>query len=746
MAAGMLTQGDLNTVPNLPGYGYKKKPKSFLKAQTFNYCNGLPIEQKEGVTFERPKLVKFMKPADVRRVGTLPESTTLEDFKETAPRPHTELPAWDALDRHVLRFYGYFRESVVETNLENYRVRQVVIYYYLEDDTCQIIERKQENSGIPQGQVLRRHRFPGPSGGYLSWQDLRVGGDLHIYGRTIRIVDCDAWSRAFCESEGVEQDHPEPVEEDAFARSLVKEQVPPGIPKTAERHYNEVMLGGGHINQDMQQFLEWDRKVLRFFAVQDDLSLPQFERRPFVILYFLADDTVEIREQYPLNCGRDNFPIFFRRAKMPRGKADALGPLAPAKKKEEYVAATDFTVGKMHELMGYQFYIYDADVFTRQWFEEEAGQVLPQSQDVRLPERTVPRPKTPPYTGYGSWGDSMASVTHLIPKPPKKDFKKLYYNDGKVLRFTAQYFKAKPEDAERLFVINFHLFDDTLSIHEPPQRNIGIITGKYLEKAVHFNQHTGQLFKPQDLYPGAVVKVYNREFEILDMDEYTRNYIESSDSGRRYDLCAVLEKLRESMRQQFPLVRDVFRRFDTDHDGVLTVAEFKQALEKYGFQLADEEILVLMKHFDQRKDGQVSYNEFCDALLDEDYTTAMMQAKAPLDQTFDADYAARAQRKTEERVETELVRDAARRLGDVVYKQIHTFTKLFKEFGHMTHQQTVTTAQIVEAFRQTGHHFPIEDVTRALLFVMPQADPEAIDYVEFLKAVTTSYHDLAHTR
>jgi len=32
-----------------------------------------------------------------------------------------ELPAWDAFDRHVLRFSGYFKEGVVEANLENFR-------------------------------------------------------------------------------------------------------------------------------------------------------------------------------------------------------------------------------------------------------------------------------------------------------------------------------------------------------------------------------------------------------------------------------------------------------------------------------------------------------------------------------------------------------------------------------------------------------------------------------------------------
>ena len=35
--------------------------------------------------------------------------------------------------------------------------------------------------------------------------------------------------------------------------------------------------------------------------------------------------------------------------------------------------------------------------------------------------RCVARAKTPPYTGYGSWEDSMGSVTHLVPKLPKKE-------------------------------------------------------------------------------------------------------------------------------------------------------------------------------------------------------------------------------------------------------------------------------------------------------------------------------------
>lgn len=56
-------------------------------------------------------------------------------------------------------------------------------------------------------------------------------------------------------------------------------------PGTNEKIYNEVMLNGGHINQNMQQFMEKDRCVARFFAIVDDLITPQFERRPFIIMY-----------------------------------------------------------------------------------------------------------------------------------------------------------------------------------------------------------------------------------------------------------------------------------------------------------------------------------------------------------------------------------------------------------------------------------------------------------------------------
>ena len=72
--------------------------------------------------------------------------------------------------------------------------------------------------------------------------------------------------------------------------------------------YREKELGGGKINSE-KQFLDNDRKVLRFFAVCEELQ--------YVIHYFLADDTIEICEVHHPNDGRDQFPRLLSRRRLP---------------------------------------------------------------------------------------------------------------------------------------------------------------------------------------------------------------------------------------------------------------------------------------------------------------------------------------------------------------------------------------------------------------------------------------------
>lgn len=80
----------------------------------------------------------------------------------------------------VLCFYAYFMEAVHDSYLENFRVRRCEIYYYLEDDSMQIVEPKQENSGVPQGNFMKRHRVPKSEDDYFTICDIDVGSSIEL--------------------------------------------------------------------------------------------------------------------------------------------------------------------------------------------------------------------------------------------------------------------------------------------------------------------------------------------------------------------------------------------------------------------------------------------------------------------------------------------------------------------------------------------------------------------------------------
>lgn len=66
------------------------------------------------------------------------------------------------------------------------------------------------------------------------------------------------------------------------------------------------------------QFLENDRKVLRFYAYWDDRESMFGDLRNLIVYYFLADDTIQVNEIYPVNSGRDAPAKMLARQKLPK--------------------------------------------------------------------------------------------------------------------------------------------------------------------------------------------------------------------------------------------------------------------------------------------------------------------------------------------------------------------------------------------------------------------------------------------
>lgn len=67
------------------------------------------------------------------------------------------------------------------------------------------------------------------------------------------------------------------------------------------------------------QFLRLDQKVLQFQCSWDDSQSYCGDKIPLIMNYYLADDTIEIRETKESTEGRDPFTVFLKRRKLPRG-------------------------------------------------------------------------------------------------------------------------------------------------------------------------------------------------------------------------------------------------------------------------------------------------------------------------------------------------------------------------------------------------------------------------------------------
>jgi hypothetical protein len=68
------------------------------------------------------------------------------------------------------------------------------------------------------------------------------------------------------------------------------------------------------------QFLDFDRKVLRFNGYWDDRESLHGMLHDLQIHYYLADDTVEIKENIQPNSGCDLGFMFLHRCKLPKVK------------------------------------------------------------------------------------------------------------------------------------------------------------------------------------------------------------------------------------------------------------------------------------------------------------------------------------------------------------------------------------------------------------------------------------------
>jgi len=256
--------------------------------------------------------------------------------------------------------------------------------------------------------------------------------------------------------------------------------------------------------------------VLRFFVKSENLQ--------FVWHYFLADDTVEIREVHFPNDGRDSFSVYLRRQKLPM--SFAVNQPGQQFIGDRYLTCNEITQEAGLVAYGRQFDITGVDKFTQDYFLQRYHRHFSLSDIEKPRPRDAVVVQVPPHNGFGDEIDSLGYVYDLIPKKPKIDFFKYVDNDKKILRYTARFNTKVPEDVDRRFIISFYLADDTISIFEPAQKNSGIIEGPYLERRKYKNvDKNGEYITPSELAVGGDIKINGYNFHLLDCDDYTTKYL-----------------------------------------------------------------------------------------------------------------------------------------------------------------------------------------------------------------------------
>ncbi|XP_037039126.1 EF-hand domain-containing protein 1-like [Bradysia coprophila] len=512
-------------LPKLPGLDFKNRLKlNHHVAHSLDLVNGYRIPRAPPLGIGKDVLnedsIAYIRKND----ATLYDAVFTYGRVKQAPvepfRPH-----FVRYDKVKLTFKAFFKQSVPESGLEHYRIRLVNIMYFMDDDTMTVIEPKVENCGFPQGRLVRRGKIPkNINGEYYYWKDLNIGIDIDLFGIVYHITDCDEFTRDFMIAQGVELNDSECSPVDSV--ELDK--------KTATRPYT---MQTPTTDDKLRRYLEFQGKVLSFDCVLDESDRPHGECITYKMYYYLEDDTVAIKELKENQEGRDHFPMFMKRTKLPRDwkRQPASYPAClevTDNEVTEYYQPTDFRIGNTIYVYGRRFLLLDCDPFTRKYY----ANVLKSSQNSKLkvefPKKPLPKRPLPEYLGFGTPEDSRTSCLNLHPKTPKKDIIRYLVNANKYLRFGCVFDTAHPEDKMRHFVLKYSLADGTLSLNEPPIRNSGIQGGKFLSRKLVVKPgcdlNAPEYYTAKDFYIGAMLTIHSHRFKIISADLYVYRYMKEN--------------------------------------------------------------------------------------------------------------------------------------------------------------------------------------------------------------------------
>ena len=356
---------------------------------------------------------------------------------------------------------------------------------------------------------------------------------------------------------------------------------------------------------DRGMFLENGTDALCFHVLWDDREKLYGDIQYFRLIFYLADNTIEIMRANAKNDGQDTLPKLLKRSKLPKN-----GRVSDS----DCYTWKDLAIGKTVNVFGRSMLIARCDDFTRQYYLSKG--ITLENDMMQMPEKKFEVKRViPPYNGFGTEEDSLRSCTgSLNPPPPKKDLQKMRDKSGVVLQFNAQLVSDKSDDATRRFVLKFFMEDDTIAIREPPVKNSGVMGGSFLRRQT-MKQENGSYFTAKDMYVGNILNFVGHQFLLLNADEYSYRLMECDDQTFPFSDFGRLHKILSSKQNE------IKGYFVTNHQGTATLDQDGLAIccKSLGLELNTQELLTIWRKLDKKGKGKVAFTKLLNLALEDQW-------------------------------------------------------------------------------------------------------------------------------
>jgi hypothetical protein len=423
----------------------------------------------------------------------------------------------------------------------------MTILFYIYDNTIEIHEVREINSGMWQGNFLKRQSVCKKDGTPVSLQDFQPGSSIQLVGQEFYITDADAFTRDYFQRE-LNIMLPPPVRPRTASQRSLSRSFAPGLDQRDKSHVlgSQFATGLGPseatvLHHDSNnntcstdylvtkqslnktnRFLKFGGKKLKYLCVEvGGLSPPFFPASDALFIEregrgevsrehvrrqqihgFVASDNVKkyaltylLESNYVDLCqnnrasGQDEPRLLLKKGPLPLNWRDP---------KRGYYEATDLRCGEVVDVYGRFFLIVDCDDKTKRYSREEF--CFEQEPVCLIPDEEHPVIQPIPMKGdgflpIGSNEDTLATV-YGMPRV-QKDAVKASRNQGRVLNTKAVFVSGGPVDMSRSFLVTFYLEDDTLQIYEENRRNSGIGGGSFLKRGRYVNDVATQQHRQQ---------------------------------------------------------------------------------------------------------------------------------------------------------------------------------------------------------------------------------------------------------